>query len=128
MRRVLVLQYLEWYFVDRTLRILKLWKSSILSYFNYFSISILIKTFFSPWKGISEGYGKGIDFKRYIEAFTLNTMSRIIGMITRIIFLTIAFFVEILIIIGGFFALIFWLVAPLLIFLSIYYGFSIIFF
>lgn len=126
MNEIIFIQYLEWYFLDGTLRVLRGWKNAIVSYFNYFSISILIKTLFSPWKGISSGYGKGLDINRYIEAFVLNSMSRIIGMITRIIFLIIAVIVEFFVILGGLLVLIIWLAAPLLVFISIYYGFSII--
>lgn len=126
MREIIFIQYLEWYFLDRTLKILRGWKNTIVSYFNYFSISILIKTLFSPWKGISSGYGRGLDLNRWIEAFVLNSMSRIIGVITRVIFLIVAVIAEFFIIVGGFLVLIIWLAAPLLFFISIYYGFSII--
>lgn len=126
MEKILILQYLEWYFIERTLKILKAWKGLIFSYFNYFSVLILIKTFFSPWRGISEGYGRGLDIQRYTEAFALNTMSRIIGVIYRTFFLIIAVFAETIIIVGGIVIFILWLLFPVLAVLAIYYGISII--
>ncbi|MDD2913326.1 MAG: hypothetical protein PHH17_01375 [Candidatus Pacebacteria bacterium] len=116
------IKYLEWHYVDKVLEILRLYKIYLVSYFKYFSISILIKTFFSPWKRISQGYGRGIDFQRFAEAFVFNTMSRVAGAVIRTFFLIIGIFFELLIFTIGFLILIFWLASPLLFLIGIYWS------
>ncbi len=126
MALTLFIKYLQWYFVDGTLNILKKWKVSIVSCFRYFAIFVLIKTFFSPWKRITQSYGRGFDIKNYTEAFVMNTMSRIIGAIIRLVFIIIGIVIEIVILIVGFLILIFWIIAPTLFLLGIFGSFYLI--
>ena len=126
MRRNIVFQYLEWYFVDRTRVVLIAWKNFLRFYLNYFSIPILFRTLFSPWKRISEAYGKKFDPGHYVEAFVMNVMSRTIGAIIRICFLFVGIFCQIIVFLSGLVFLIFWIIAPGLFFAGIIYGFSIL--
>lgn len=120
------IKYLEWYYLDKTIEILKGWKKYIVVYFNYFSIPTVIKTLFSPWKRITSGYGRGFDIKVFIETFIFNLMSRIIGFVIRIFFLMFSFLFQFFVLIIGFFIVIIWLVLPFIFFIAIYYSFYLI--
>lgn len=120
------IKYLEWYYIDKTLEILRGWKNYIVVYFNYFSILIIVKTLFSPWKRISSSYGRGFDFKLFLETLIFNLMSRIIGFIIRVFFLLFGLLFEIFILIIGFLILIIWLSLPFIFFVAIYYSFYLI--
>ena len=122
----IVFQYLKWYFIDRIRVILSAWKNFLRFYFNYFSIPILFRTLFSPWKRISEPYGKKFDPWHYIEAFVMNVMSRTIGAIIRICFLVVGIFFQIIVFLSGLVFLVFWIIAPGLFFVGVIYGFSIL--
>lgn len=117
------IKYVEWYYIDKSLEILKKWKNRIVLYFDYFSISVLIKTFFSPWKRVTEDYGRGFDIKKIVETLLFNIMSRIIGAIIRLFFLIIGLIFEIIIIISGFLFFILWIIFPILFLIGIYYSF-----
>ena len=114
--------FLKWYFLEKPISILKETKNYIVLYHDYFSIFILIKTLFSPWKRVVERYGKGFDIQKIIETLIFNLMSRIIGAIIRIFLLIFALIIEISIIIVGLTILIIWILFPFIFFVGIYYS------
>ena len=118
--------WFEWQFFDVPKSIMEAWKNYLKFNLNYFSIPVLLKTFFSPWRRYGQSYGKGFNLGRYFEAFVFNMMSRIIGAILRAFFILTGFLIEISIVLAG--ALIFlgWIVFPLLLFLGLWFGFIII--
>ena len=127
MEKIILLQYLDWYFIDSSRTILKGWKNYLLFNLNFFSIPILFKTFFSYWRKYSYSYGKFFDPARYFEAFTFNLMSRVIGAILRLFFIIVGLAAEISIFLIGFAVFIIWLVLPLLLVSGFLLGISLIF-
>ena len=69
------IQYFLWYFHDVPKEILKGWRNFLVFNFNYFSIPLLLKTFFSHWRQYKWSYGRGFDIARYLEAFFSNLIS-----------------------------------------------------
>ena len=59
------------------------WKNLLIYAFNAFSIPLLIGTLFSPWENDS---AKGSNFG-LLEKIVFGLFSRILGFITRIIFI-----------------------------------------
>lgn len=119
--------YLEWHFVDRPKAILEGWFNCLKFNLNYWSIAVLLKTYFSHWRRYRYSYGKGLDLGRYLEAFSFNMLSRVIGAIMRTFFVVAGLAAEILIFLIGLFALLFWLLMPLVLVLGLFYGFAIVF-
>ena len=120
-------QWISWQFFDVSKNILKAWKNYLKFYWNYFSILLLIKTFFSPWHRYKWSYGKGFDIGKYFEAFVSNLISRILGAILRFFLIIIGLLFEIFIIFAGISIFLGWLVLPILLILGLYYGVRIIF-
>ena len=120
-------QWISWQFFDVPKNILKAWKNYLKFYWNYFSILLLIKTFFSPWHRYKWSYGKGFDIGKYFEAFVSNLISRILGAILRFFLIIIGLLFEIFIIFAGISIFLGWLVLPILLILGLYYGVRIIF-
>ena len=118
---------ISWQFFDVPKNILKAWKNYLKFYWNYFSILLLIKTFFSPWHRYKWSYGKGFDIGKYFEAFVSNLISRILGAILRFFLIIIGLLFEIFIIFAGISIFLGWLVLPILLILGLYYGVRIIF-
>jgi hypothetical protein len=108
------LQYLEWHFCDQPRKILKTWKGFLLFNLNYFSLALLIKTFFSPWRQYVWAYPRGLDIPKDLEVFFSNMISRILGAILRIVIIFLGIFFEISILIIGFFVFFGWLILPAL--------------
>lgn len=121
------LQYIEWQFMDAPKGILRAWKNLLKFNFNYWSVILLLKTFFSHWRRYRYDYGKGFDFQRYFEVFTFNIISRFLGAILRSFLIIFGLLTEIFIIFAGFAVFLFWLFSPFLIILGFFYGFKILF-
>lgn len=126
-KHTILTQYLDWYLRDQPKLISKIWKNLLKFNLGYFSIPLLLKTFFSPWRKYTWSYGRGFSFSRYLEAFVSNVISRTLGAILRFFLILIGIFLEILIFIGGLVVLIGWFLTPLILLGGLIFGFKIIF-
>lgn len=79
---------------------------------RYFSIPLLLKTFFSYWRRFRGSYGRGFDLKVYFEAFSFNMISRLIGAVMRTALIGMGLLVEAIIFFAGLIILIGWMVLP----------------
>jgi hypothetical protein len=77
---------------------------------NAFSISILLKTLFSPWKQIISSPGKSLDAK--FRAALDNFISRIVGFFVRICVLFTSLIMLVGAVVGGFIVGILWPFIP----------------
>jgi len=123
----IVIQYLIWQFFDVPGELIKAWKNFLLFNLNYFSISLLVKTFFSHWRRYKWFYGKGFDLGKYFEVFFSNLISRVLGAIVRSFLLLIGLIVEIFIVLAGLIVFVGWLIMPALLIAGLIFGFKIIF-
>ena len=119
--------YLQWHFVDRPKVILEGWKSCLRFNLNYWSLPLLLRTFFSHWRRYQASYGRGFDPKRWLNTFIFNMTSRVLGALVRTIFIVIGLFTEILVFLAGATVFLLWLFLPFLLILGIYHGFRILF-
>ena len=120
-------QWLSWQFFEMPQNVLRTWRNFLLFNLNYFSIPLLLRTFFSPWRRYKWSYGKGFDFAKYVEVFFSNFISRVIGAILRTFLIMSGLIIEIFIIFIGAFILLAWLILPMLLIFGIYYGCKIFF-
>lgn len=119
--------FFQWYYLEMTKLILRIWKNFLIFILNYFSISSLLKTFFSPWKNYRESYGRGFDLKRYLTAFFSNILFSLLGMFTRIFLLIISFLLQFFIALGGMIVFLIWIFLPLLLVVGIVVGLQMMF-
>lgn len=122
LNNILTLWFL-WHFFEAPKKVLLGWKNFILFNLNYFSIPLLLKTFFSPWRKYRWSYGRGFDPARYFETAISNLFSRFIGMIMRSILVLVGLAVELFIILAGLIVFFGWLFLPLFLIAGLYYGF-----
>jgi len=126
-KRVIFTQFLEWYLWDQPKAIFKAWMNILKFNLNYFSILLLLKTFFAPWRRYAWSYGRGFDFKRYLEAFTSNVILRGLGAILRFCLIIIGISLEILLFFGGLFFLICWFLFPVILVALLVLGIKVFF-
>jgi hypothetical protein len=126
-KKNIIIQYLVWHFFDLSKEIIKAWKNFLLFNLNYFSIFLLLKTFFSPWRKYQWSYGRGFDPKRYLEAFFSNSISRILGAIIRSFLIVIGLLAELFIFLVGLFIFLAWLFLPFLIIISLIISIKLVF-
>ncbi len=80
---------------------------------NYFSLGLLLKTLFAPWKRLVEVYtSPGFSFQRKFEVFMFNLISRGIGACVRLALFFTAIIVIFLVALGGIVGIVFWLTLP----------------
>jgi len=107
-------QYLEWHLFDVPKNILKGWRNFLAFNLNYFSIPLLFKTLFSPWRRYTWAYPRGFDLGGYLEVFFSNLISRTLGAIVRIFFIFLGAAVEIIILLIGLVLFLGWFFLPFL--------------
>lgn len=73
--------YLIWHFIEAPNFLLKVWRNFFVFIFNFFSIGLLLKTFFAPWRRVKVEAKAGL--KEYFEALTFNLVSCGIGASVR---------------------------------------------
>ena len=118
---------LVWQFFDAPKAILIAWKNFLLFNLNYFSIPLLLRSYFSHWHRYSYSYERVFEFWKNIEIFVFNMMSRIIGAILRTFFIIIGATVEVAIVIIGLIILLIWLVLPFLLIFGLAFGIKLLF-
>lgn len=120
------LLYFQWHYADRPKNIWIGWSNCLKFNLNFWSVPVLLRTLFSHWRRYRYSYGKGFDFKRYIEAFSFNIISRVIGFIMRSVLIAFGLITEVLVFAAGLAVLIIWMILPALLILGFYYGFKIL--
>ena len=123
----IVVQWILWQFFDVPREILKAWKNYLKFNLNYFSIPLLLKTLFSPWRRYKVTTGKGFDIGRFFEALFSNLIFRLLGIILRSVLIFAGLLVEIFIIFAGIIIFLGWLVLPVLLIWGLIFGIQIYF-
>lgn len=120
MKTILVtLGYLKWHYGKAICSLTKIWGNFLFFIYEFFSIRLLVKNFFDPWKRMAEDYPKGFDLKKYFYIFIANSIVRIVGIIMRTILILIGLTGYILLALLYPVALILWIFLPIIIFILI---------
>ena len=122
----IIIDILNWHFLKAPKAILRALFGLLHFGLEYFSLPLLLKTFFSHWKRYSFSYGKRIDFKQYFEAFTFNAVSRMVGAACRTFFIILGLVSEIFIFLAGIVVLAVWIILPLASIYLFFFGIKLI--
>ncbi len=91
--------------------------------YHYFSIPILLKTLFSPWRRLSEGYSHNIlkpgDF---FSTLIVNSLIRIFGFVVRSVMILVGILMWLSSLVLSILAMVFWLFLPIIIPTLIFFG------
>ncbi len=79
---MLIIEFFSWWYTRGFARLASTLQVRLRAIWNIFSIPILLKTLFSPWKRIQTTPGKGL--QSFFSALVDNTVSRMIGLVIRI--------------------------------------------
>ncbi len=114
--------YLRWHYSKAIFSLSSIWIDFLKFSCDFFSIKLLIKNFFDPWKKMTDNYPKWYDIKKYLEAFITNIIVRIVGVIMRICLLLIWLLCYIILLFLYPFILLVWLILPIIVIVLISYG------
>lgn len=124
---VFVKDYILWHYGAAFGEGAAIWRNFIWFVYNLFSINVLLRTLFSPWKRIKEYYSRGFDPKQYLEVLLINIVMRFIGFFMRLIMISVGLAAEIMVLVAGIFAFIIWFTLPFFIILCFSRGLMLIF-
>ncbi len=79
----IILGYLGWHYSGAISALTNIWKNFLFFVFEFFSIRLLFRNFFDPWKKMADSYPKSFDLKKYFYAFIANLIVRTVGIIMR---------------------------------------------
>ncbi len=115
-----------WHFVDAPKFLLQVWKNFLSFGNNFFSIPLLLKTLFTPWRRYKWSYGKGFDIQRFFNAIASNFISRFLGMICRLALVFAGILFQVLVLALGAVIFLFWIFLPIICFAGLLFSFGLI--
>src|SRR3989344_4778408 len=118
-RENIVIMWLLWRFYEMPKFLFSVWRSYLLFGLNYFSIDLLLKTLFSPWRKYNWIYPRGFDIKEFFNTLVSNTFSRILGAMCRMVLIIIGALAQVFVFVVGIVVIILWLLIPFIIIGSI---------
>lgn len=118
-RENIIIMWFLWQFYEMPKFLFSVWRNYLLFGLDYFSIPLLVKTLFSPWRKYNWVYPKGFDIKEFFNTLISNTFSRILGAMCRIVLIILGIVAQIFIFIVGIVVIFLWLLIPFIIIVGI---------
>ena len=104
-----------WHFYEMPKFLIGVWKNYILFASNYFSLPIILKSLFAPWRRYRWNYPKVIDVGEFFNTLISNTFSRILGAIMRTVLIIAGIIFQIFVILAGLIIFVLWILVPFII-------------
>lgn len=111
--------WLNWHFVEMPKFLISVWKNYLMFATNYFSVTLLLKTFFSPWRRYNWIYPKGFNIVEFFNTLVSNIFSRILGAMMRTALIIVGIIFQLFVIIVGGIIFLGWILMPFLIVLGL---------
>jgi hypothetical protein len=118
--------YLLWHYTKAFGEIFHVWKNIAWFTFHFFSIPQLLRSYFSPWRRMTEERSKGFDFEDLASFLIINLISRIVGVFLRTVVIISGIASLIILLVGIITVYIFWILAPIIIAAALYFGIMLI--
>lgn len=119
---MMALDYFLWWYSSGFLRLLKYLKAFIIILADNFSVRILVRTFFQPWKR-DVSSTKGLSLDRKFQIWMWNLISRAFGMVIKSFTFLIFLVIFIILLVIELFLIIAWLLYPLIVIGGLAYTF-----
>lgn len=107
--------YLGWHYSIALKDFAVIARNSQVFLYHFFSLPILLRTFFSPWRRLGEGYKKGFYPGAWLETFILNLIMRLFGIFFRFWLVLLGFLALLVGLILIILSLVLWLILPFVI-------------
>ena len=117
---------MAWYYTRAFRDTLNVWDNLMWFAIHFFSIPLLMRTLFAPWKRMTDEYHR-TGFEDILETFLMNMLSRVFGALVRIFFISAGL---VFLVVGCLSLLVFlvvWVCMPVLALVSVVYGVALLF-
>jgi len=111
----ILISWFLWQFYEMPKFLFSVWNNYFIFASNLFSITLLLKTFLSPWRKYKWQYPRGFDIQEYFSTFVSNIISRVLGAIMRTILIIAGILSQIFVAIAGLTIFLGWLLMPFVI-------------
>jgi len=115
LQKNIFIEWLAWHFCEVPAFLLSVWKNYILFALNYFSLPVLFKSLFAPWRKYTWNYPKVINVGEFFSTFVSNVFSRLMGAIMRVVLIVAGIFLQLFVLLSGFIILLLWIFIPIII-------------
>ena len=122
-KKNIFLVWFYWHFYEMPKFLLGVWENYILFALNYFSLALLLKSFFSPWRRYRWTYPKAFNVTEFLETFISNAYSRFIGALIRICLIVIGIIFQLFVILAGLVVFLVWILLPFIIIFGLLFVF-----
>ncbi|MBI2054060.1 MAG: hypothetical protein HYT36_01890 [Candidatus Staskawiczbacteria bacterium] len=120
----IIVLWMGWHFYEMPKFLIQVWNNYLLFESNFFSIPLLLKTFFSPWRRYGWRYPNIMQVGDFFNTLVSNTFSRIIGILFRIILIAGGMAGWVAIVVVGFIAIVFWILMPFILMAGLLFIFT----
>lgn len=94
---------------------------------HFFSIGLLFKTLFSPWRRLGEQYSSGLHPNEWLATLTVNILMRVVGAVIRLFLIVFGLVAVVIVTVAVGVAILVWILWPVLILTSIVGGLFLLF-
>lgn len=124
MKTALILpNYIWWHYIKAPYSIISLTFSLAGGIIHFFSIPILLKTLFSPWRRLSEEYPENFDLGEVAVSLVVNFLMRVVGAVMRLITIIVGIVLTLLSFAVGILFFVYWILMPVAVIFLVTWGF-----
>ncbi|OJI07678.1 MAG: hypothetical protein COX02_00340 [Candidatus Vogelbacteria bacterium CG22_combo_CG10-13_8_21_14_all_37_9] len=110
---IIIFNYFIWHYGQALKSLLVLYRNFFQFSFNFFSLSLMFRTWISPWRRLDLDYqGNIFNAGQWFEAFVVNILMRLVGFLIRTIIIIVGLGVLVLLSLSLPLVLLSWLVLP----------------
>lgn len=117
-----IFSYISWHYSKAFLNIFGIFSNFFWATYRFFSISLLLKTFFSPWRRLDVSYTKKFDPGEFFGSLIVNTLMRLVGMFMRLVVILIGIICLLVLFVFEIAFFLFWIILPAIIIWLFYVG------
>lgn len=114
--------YVRWHYTHGFQTFFRIWGNFIWGVEHFFGIGNLGRSLFAPWKRMTESSHGAWNFEAVAGALVVNLVSRLLGLVIRLLLIFIGAIFVLLTITFGVAALVTWLFAPIVVTAGLGYG------
>lgn len=108
------MEFLNWHYSKGLDYYILSWSNTLKWLTHYFSLGLLVRTLFAPWKRMIEvDTSPGFNIQKRFEVFTFNIISRGVGATVRLVLFGVGIVLIFFTFLGGGIGLILWMVLPI---------------
>ena len=122
----LAFYFLRWHYTQGVIDLVNNIINLLWFVYNFFSIPLLLRTFFVPFHRLQETAVKGFNIEKWAEALLVTTLMRLVGALLRTFLIALGIVFLLAVFVGGSILLFVWLLLPVFLFFLVGLGLTLI--